>query len=61
MIKNINLDLNQGEFCLITGKSGIGKSALLATIIGLIKKKKGTIKWGGVELEQINFNLEGLN
>ena len=38
LIKNINLDLNQGEFCLITGKSGIGKSALLATIIGLIKK-----------------------
>jgi ABC-type multidrug transport system fused ATPase/permease subunit len=56
LIKNINLDLNQGEFCLITGKSGIGKSALLATIIGLIKKKKGTIKWGGVELEQINLN-----
>lgn len=56
LIKNIHLDLNQGEFCLITGKSGIGKSALLATIIGLIKKKKGTIKWGGVELEKINLN-----
>jgi ABC-type multidrug transport system fused ATPase/permease subunit len=56
LIKNINLDLNQGEFCLITGKSGIGKSALLATIIGLIKKKNGTIKWGGVELEKINLN-----
>jgi ABC-type multidrug transport system fused ATPase/permease subunit len=52
LIKNINLDLNQGEFCLITGKSGIGKSALLATIIGLIKKKKELSNGEGLSLNK---------
>lgn len=40
LIHNINIDLHEGEFCLISGKSGVGKSALLSTLLGIIKKKR---------------------
>ncbi len=35
-LKNINLEIKEGEFVLITGKSGCGKSTLGSTINGLI-------------------------
>lgn len=34
MLKNIQLEVGQGEFVLIVGKIGAGKSSLLKTILG---------------------------
>lgn len=42
-IKNISLDITQGEFVSIVGPSGCGKSTLLNIVAGLIKPSDGKV------------------
>ena len=42
-LKNINFEVNKGEFVSIIGPSGCGKSTLLSMIAGLEKKTSGEI------------------
>lgn len=42
-LKDINFDINEGEFISIIGPSGCGKSTLLSIIAGLENKTAGTI------------------
>jgi len=43
VLKNINLDIKDGEFITIVGHSGCGKSTLLKIIAGLEKQTEGII------------------
>ena len=43
VLKQVSLDIRDGEIFFIIGKSGSGKSVLLKTIIGLIKPDSGDI------------------
>ena len=43
ILKNISLDLNEGEILGILGRNGMGKSTLIKTISGLIKPYEGSI------------------
>lgn len=43
-IKELNLDIYEGEIVGIVGPSGCGKSTLLSIISGLIKPSKGIVK-----------------
>lgn len=42
-LKNINIDIREGEFVCILGSSGCGKSTLLGLLSGLHKVKSGKI------------------
>lgn len=42
-LSGVNLDVNQGEFCVLLGPSGCGKSTLLNIIAGLIPQDEGTV------------------
>ncbi|MBN2618035.1 MAG: glycine betaine/L-proline ABC transporter ATP-binding protein [Spirochaetales bacterium] len=42
-LKNINLEINKGEFYILMGLSGSGKSTLLRNIIRLVKPTSGDI------------------
>ena len=44
IIKDVNLEINKGEFIGIIGKTGCGKSTFLDIIMGLIEPTRGTIK-----------------
>ena len=44
IIKNVNLEINKGEFIGIIGKTGCGKSTFLDIVMGLIQPTEGTIK-----------------
>jgi ABC-type nitrate/sulfonate/bicarbonate transport system ATPase subunit len=44
ILKNINLQIRQGEFVCIVGASGCGKSTLMNTIAGLVAPTSGEIK-----------------
>ena len=44
IIKNVNLEINKGEFIGIIGKTGCGKSTFLDIMMGLIQPTEGTIK-----------------
>lgn len=46
ILKGIDLDVNDGEFCVFVGPSGCGKSTLLRIISGLEDATSGTIEIG---------------
>jgi sn-glycerol 3-phosphate transport system ATP-binding protein len=46
-IKGINLDIGDGQFCVLVGPSGCGKSTLLRMIAGLETTTAGKINIGG--------------
>ncbi len=47
VLKNINLEINEGEFVSILGPSGCGKSTLLSIVAGLTKPTSGEILLNG--------------
>jgi multiple sugar transport system ATP-binding protein len=47
VIRGVDLDVADGEFCVFVGPSGCGKSTLLRMIAGLEKLTDGVIKIGG--------------
>jgi multiple sugar transport system ATP-binding protein len=47
VLKDINLEVETGEFVVLVGPSGCGKSTLLAMIAGLEPISSGTISIGG--------------
>ncbi|WP_172293889.1 ABC transporter ATP-binding protein [Pseudoruegeria sp. HB172150] len=47
VIHGIDLEIEDGEFCVFVGPSGCGKSTLLRMVAGLEKTSAGTIRIGG--------------
>ncbi len=43
ILKGVNFDLNRGETIAIVGKNGAGKTVMMETVVGLIKKDKGEV------------------
>jgi multiple sugar transport system ATP-binding protein len=43
VLKNLNLDVDEGEFLVLLGPSGCGKSTLLNCIAGLLDVSDGQI------------------
>ncbi|MFM1541812.1 ABC transporter ATP-binding protein [Helcococcus ovis] len=50
ILKNINLELNEGEIVTIVGKSGSGKSTLLKLLNGTLKPRDGKYFFNGNEV-----------
>ena len=44
---DIGFTLRRGQFLVITGRIGSGKSTLIRTLLGLLPKQEGTIAWNG--------------
>ena len=53
VLKNINLDIKQGELIVFVGPSGCGKSTLLRMIAGLEKITGGTLEIDGVRMNDM--------
>jgi ABC-type lipoprotein export system ATPase subunit len=49
-VHNINLQVTQGEFVVITGRSGCGKTTLLNLISGLTRPSSGVVTLEGIEV-----------
>jgi molybdate/tungstate transport system ATP-binding protein len=49
-MREINLQVQQGEYFILLGPSGVGKTVLIETIAGLISPDAGTIHWNGREI-----------
>lgn len=53
-LKNISLQVNQGEIVALLGVNGAGKSTTLRTISGLIRPKNGSIHYNGEPIHKKN-------
>jgi len=60
VIKGVDLDIKQGEFCVFVGPSGCGKSTLLRMISGLESITGGTISIGGEVVNDVAAADRGL-
>ena len=52
VIHGVDLDIEDGEFCVFVGPSGCGKSTLLRMIAGLEETTNGTIQIGTRDVTQ---------
>jgi len=54
VLRNINLEISQGEFIAFMGPSGSGKTTLLNLIAGIDKPTSGKILIDGVDVGELN-------
>ena len=53
VIKDVNLEIAAGEFCVFLGPSGCGKSTLLRMIAGIEDVTAGDLAIGGVRMNEV--------
>ena len=53
VIRDVDLRIGEGEFCVFVGPSGCGKSTLLRLIAGLEDVTSGTIRIGGRDVTRL--------
>lgn len=51
VLKDINLDIHQGDYLGIIGPNGGGKTTLLKIILGLLKPSEGIVKLFGTDIQ----------
>ena len=56
VLKDINMDVGEGEFVSILGQSGCGKSTLLRLLAGLEKQSSGEILLDGIPFSEPSLN-----
>ena len=56
-VRNVDLDVADGEFLAIVGPTGCGKSTILNAIAGLLKPASGEITLGGRPVAGINTSI----
>ncbi|RLF05415.1 MAG: ABC transporter ATP-binding protein [Thermoprotei archaeon] len=57
-LREVNLDVKEGEFIAIVGPSGSGKSTLLHIIGGLDRPSKGVVRVAGIEVSSLRSDAE---
>jgi len=60
VIRNVDLEIAQGEFCVFVGPSGCGKSTLLRMIAGLEEISSGELRIGGQVMNHVASAQRGV-
>ncbi len=54
VLKNLNLEINQGEFHVLLGPSGGGKTTTLSVMAGLTEQDSGSVSIGGQDVSNLS-------
>jgi len=57
ILKNINLEIHNGERIALVGYSGAGKTTLMNLLPRFFDPSKGKIEIGGVDIKELSFNF----
>jgi lactose/L-arabinose transport system ATP-binding protein len=60
VIRGVDLEVGQGEFCVFVGPSGCGKSTLLRMIAGLEDITGGELQIGGRRMNEVDASQRGI-
>jgi multiple sugar transport system ATP-binding protein len=60
VLRDLNLDVAEGEFLVLLGSSGCGKSTLLNTLAGLLEPAGGAIRIGGKDVTWTEPDKRGI-
>lgn len=55
-LKDINLDVSDGEFVSVVGPSGCGKTTLLHLAAGILEPTSGTVEVNGVDINSVDHD-----
>lgn len=61
ILKNVNLELEEGKFYTMLGPSGSGKTTILRVIAGFIQPTSGNILFNGKKINNVPPNKRKLN
>lgn len=53
-LKNVSLEINQGEIITLIGANGAGKSTTLMTISGIVNCRQGRVLFRGEEIQRLS-------
>lgn len=53
VIKNLSIDIAEGEFFVLVGGNGSGKSTFIKLCLGILKAQRGSIKLAGQKLSKL--------
>lgn len=54
VLRGVDLEVAEGSITCIVGPNGAGKSTVLRTISGLLKPRRGSVKFGGASIKGMN-------
>jgi len=52
VVEDVSLRVAEGESVALLGRNGVGKTTLLATILGLTRLHGGAIRWNGADISR---------
>ncbi|MEK1885977.1 MAG: ABC transporter ATP-binding protein [Phyllobacterium sp.] len=52
-LHGVNLDINEGETVTLLGRNGVGKTTTLRAIMGIIRKRTGTVTFNGKDMMRV--------
>ena len=61
LLRDVDFDVEPGEYFIILGPTGAGKTVLLESIAGLYRLKRGRIWLGGREVTQLEPEKRGIS
>jgi len=59
ILRDVDMNINQGEMICLIGRNGVGKTTLLKSLIGLLTPRRGEIVFNG-DLVNRNYLIKGL-
>lgn len=53
VLHGVNMTVREGETITILGRNGVGKTTTLRTIMGIIRERKGEVRFGGRDMANV--------